>query len=55
MESLHLSYDEVINGIPYRTLLLMCKDKQHSTDGEVWEEVDENEFFGSDKPWEKRE
>lgn len=45
MDSLHLSYREVVKEIPYRTLLLMTKDKQHSTDAEVWEEVDEDEFF----------
>lgn len=27
MEDLHLSYDEVVNKIPYKTLLIMRKDK----------------------------
>jgi conserved domain protein len=27
VDSLHLSYDEVVNRIPYRTLLLMSHDK----------------------------
>ena len=45
MENLHLSYAEVVNEIPYRTLLMMAKDKQHVAYGEVWEEVDEAEFF----------
>ncbi len=29
METLHLSYDEVVHRIPYRNLLLMQKDKLH--------------------------
>ena len=29
MENLHLSYDEVVYKIPYRTLLVMQKDKLH--------------------------
>ena len=29
METLHLTYDEVVNKIPYRNLLLMQKDKLH--------------------------
>lgn len=45
MENLHLSYAEVVNEIPYRYLLLMARDKQHVAYGEVWEEVDEAEFF----------
>lgn len=45
MENLHLSYAEVVDKIPYRYLLVMAKDKQHIANGEVWEEVDEAEFF----------
>lgn len=45
MENLHLSYHEVVEVIPYRYLLMMAKDKQHVAYGEVWEEVDEAEFF----------
>ena len=45
MENLHLSYAEVLDGIPYRYMLMMAKDKQHVAYGEVWEEVDEAEFF----------
>ena len=45
IENLHLTYDEVVRGIPYRVLVLMLKDKQHTCYGEVWEEVDEEEFF----------
>ena len=29
METLHLSYDEVISKIPYRNLIIMQRDKQH--------------------------
>lgn len=29
MEALHLSYDEVVNVIPYRNLVIMQKDKLH--------------------------
>lgn len=29
METLHLTYDEVVREIPYRNLLLMQKDKLH--------------------------
>lgn len=45
MENLHMSYAEVTEVFPYRYLLLMAKDKQHVAYGEVWEEVDEAEFF----------
>ena len=45
MENLHLSYADVVDVFPYRYLLLMAKDKQHVAYGEVWEEVDEAEFF----------
>lgn len=30
IESLHLTYDEVVNRIPYKTLLIMQKDKAQS-------------------------
>lgn len=45
MENLHLSYAEVVEVIPYRTLLLMARDKQHVAYGDVYVEVDEDEFF----------
>ncbi|WP_289157940.1 hypothetical protein [uncultured Muribaculum sp.] len=35
MENLHLSYDEVVNVIPYRNLLIMQKDKLHVASGEI--------------------
>jgi hypothetical protein len=56
MENLHLSYAEVVDEIPYRYLLIMAKDKQHIASGEVWEEVDEAEFFrrqGMSNPFDK--
>lgn len=57
MENLHLSYAEVVDEIPYRYLLIMAKDKQHIANGEVWEEVDEAEFFrrqGMSNPFDKK-
>lgn len=46
MESLHLTYREVVHEIPYRSLVIMHKDKQHTVyDGEVMQEVTEEEFF----------
>lgn len=57
MENLHLSYAEVVDEIPYRYLLIMAKDKQHIASGEVWEEVDEAEFFrrqGMSNPFDKK-
>jgi hypothetical protein len=34
IESLHLSYEEVIYKIPYRVLLIMQKDKVHTVYGQ---------------------
>lgn len=46
MESLHLTYNEVLHEIPYRNLVLMSKDKQRVVyDSEVMQEVTEEEFF----------
>lgn len=45
MESLHLSYNEVVYKIPYRNMVIMQKDKLHTVYGEVMEEVSEEEFF----------
>jgi len=39
MDSLHLSYDEVVNIIPYRNLIIMQKDKQHEVFGDVVKKV----------------
>jgi hypothetical protein len=45
IENLHLTYDEVVNQIPYRNLVIMQKDKLHVAYGEVMKEVSEEEFF----------
>lgn len=44
MDSLHLSYNEVVRVIPYRNLLLMAKDKQREAYGEVYYETTEEEM-----------
>lgn len=44
MDSLHLSYTEVLRKIPYRNLLLMAKDKQRVAYGDVYYEVTEEEM-----------
>lgn len=44
-EALHLSYNEIVNEIPYRNLILMQKDKMRCVFGEVMSEVSEEEFF----------
>lgn len=43
METLHLTYNEVVNEIPYRTLLIMSKDKLHVVYGEIEQEMTEEE------------
>ncbi len=45
MDNLNLSYDEVVNIIPYRNLVIMQKDKLHVVYGTVREEVTEEEYF----------
>lgn len=45
MDSLHLTYDEVVNQIPYRNLIIMQKDKQHEVYGDVEREVSEEDMF----------
>ncbi|WP_418818075.1 hypothetical protein [Paraprevotella clara] len=49
MENLHLSYDEVVNKIPYRNLVIMQKDKLHVACGEVLREVSDEEMFKNRK------
>ena len=45
-ESLHLTYDEVVDKIPYRNLIIMQKDKMRTlVDSEVLQEVSDEEFF----------
>lgn len=43
MDSLHLSYNEVLDGIPYRTLLIMSRDKLRVATGEVYREMTQSE------------
>ncbi len=47
VDTLHLSYDEVVRHIPYRNLIIMQRDKLRSVYGEKMEEVSEEEFFRS--------
>jgi hypothetical protein len=35
IDSLHLSYHEVMDMIPYRVLVIMSKDRMHEAYGEV--------------------
>ncbi|MCD8265992.1 MAG: hypothetical protein LUC33_02445 [Prevotellaceae bacterium] len=46
MDTLGLTYDEVIDRIPYRNLLIMQKDKLRVCYGEKLVEVTEAEMFG---------
>ena len=45
IENMHLSYDEAVNQIQYRNLVIMQKDKLHTAYGEVMEEMSEEELF----------
>ncbi len=45
MDTLHLSYDDVLNNIPYRNLLIMNKDIHRIAYDGVMKEVTENDFF----------
>lgn len=45
MENLHLTYREVLEGIPYRNLVIMQKDKLRTTTRDVMQEVPDEEFF----------
>lgn len=44
MDSLHLTYDEVVNQIPYRNLVVMQKDKQHEVFGDVVKKISGKEL-----------
>lgn len=48
MDSLHLPYCDVVEKIPYRTLLLMQKDKLRAVYGEVSREVDDSAMLKFD-------
>lgn len=39
METLHLSYEQVLDGIPYRNLLIMSRDKLRVATGDVVREM----------------
>lgn len=48
MDSLHLSLHEVLDVLPYRTLLLMSRDKLRIATGKVYSEMtseEEMKFF----------
>lgn len=45
MENLHLTYQEVLEKIPYRNLVIMQKDKLRTATGDVMQEVSDEEFF----------
>lgn len=45
METLHLTYDEVVNKIPYRILLIMQKDKLHEVFGTKVEQISGREMM----------
>ena len=45
MDSLHLTYEEVVSKIPYRNLVIMQKDKLRVCYGDKMEEVTDEEFF----------
>lgn len=49
IENLHLSYDEVVDKIPYRNLVIMQKDKLHVASGDVMEEVTDDVMFKNRK------
>ena len=51
MDSLHLTYEEVVNKIPYRNLLIMSRDKLRVAYGDVMREMtaDEERAFIASK------
>jgi hypothetical protein len=46
MDTLHLSYDEVMEKIPYRNLMVMQRDKLRVAYGDVLKEVTPDQLFG---------
>lgn len=49
-ESLHLSYQEVLDGIPYRNLIIMQKDKLRALhNSEKMVEMSDDDFFKEHK------
>lgn len=49
MDTLHLTYQQVLDGIPYRNLVIMQKDKLRVAYGDVTREVTDAEFFKNRK------
>lgn len=46
METLHLTYKEVWEVIPYQSLLMMQKDKVHEAHGDIIKRTTASEAFG---------
>jgi len=49
MDTLHLDYERVLDGIPYRNLVIMQKDKLRVAYGDVMREVTDEELFRNRK------
>lgn len=47
MDTLHLSYKEVFEIIPYRNLIMMQKDKLHEAVGDIIKKVSSQELAGN--------
>ncbi|MBN9300287.1 MULTISPECIES: hypothetical protein [Dysgonomonas] len=47
MDSLHLSYKEVFELIPYRNLVMMQADKQREATGDIIIRKSSDELFGN--------
>lgn len=47
MDSLHLSYKEVFEFIPYRNLVMMQADKQREATGDIIIRKSSDELFGN--------
>ena len=49
MENLHLTYNEVMDEIPYRNLIIMQRDKLHAVHGDKIQEVSARSIAGKKK------
>jgi len=47
MDSLHLSYKDVFELIPYRNLVMMQSDKQREATGDIIRRKSSDELFGN--------
>jgi hypothetical protein len=45
MDSLHLTYREAVDVLPYRNMVLMQRDKVHAIYGEKMVEVSDEAYF----------